>query len=380
MADLASDVLVIGGGMAGTAIAAHLAAHLSVRLLEMEDQLGYHSTGRSAALFSETYGNSAIRALSRASRKLFFAPAGDFASVPLVRPRPVLIVARIGQEAATEAFAAASGGALQAIDAGAALALCPALRSDGLVSGLLDSGTADIEVHELQQGYLRQFRSRGGQLSMRSKVTGITRLGSSWAVECGATTFRADLVINAAGAWAGDVGYMAGAQAIGLEPRRRTAVLVDLPPGVDAEHWPMLLDVEEQFYAKPDAGLLLLSPGDETPTIACDASPDELDIAIAIDRLQNATTLEVRRVRSKWAGLRSFVADRSPVVGFDAVQPGFFWAAALGGYGIQTAPALSRVAASLALGQAIESEIADFGVRVADISPLRLVEAPAGLQ
>lgn len=371
MPDPVSDVLVIGGGMAGTAIAAHLSAHARVRLLEMEDQPGYHSTGRSAALFSETYGNDAIRALSRASRRQFFSAPDDFASIPLVRPRPVLVFARTGQEAAFEAFAAKEAAGVDVIGPDQALALCPVLRPEGLLGAAVDAGTADIEVHELQQAYLRRFRERGGLLSVGAKVTGISRVQEAWAVECGDRTYRADLIVNAAGAWAGELGRMAGAQDIGLEPRRRTAVLVEVAGGAHHD-WPMILDVEETFYAKPDAGLLLVSPADETPSPPCDAQPDEIDIAVAIDRLQAAATVDVRRVRSRWAGLRSFVKDRSPVVGFDTVQPGFFWVAALGGYGIQTAPALSRVAASLAMGLPVDAEIEDFGVHADEISPARL--------
>lgn len=370
MTDHTCDILVVGGGIAGASIAAHLAEHAKVHVLEMEDQPGYHSTGRSAALFSERYGNETIRALTRASRSFLFAPPSDFCAVPLVKPRNVLIIGRDKQQTAFDAFLRneTSCGELQVVDRAGALGLCPVLRPEGLLGAAIDSGTADIEVHELHQGYLRLLKRRGGELTTRATVADMFREATGWLVRSERESFRAEIVVNAAGAWAGELGRMAGAQDIGLEPRRRTAALIEPVVAVDAGGWPMVLDVEEQFYLKPDAGLLLLSPADETLVPPSDVQPDEMDLAIAIDRMQQATTLDVLRIRSKWAGLRSFVRDRSPVVGFDGRQAGFFWMAALGGYGLQTAPALSALAASLLL----KGEIPDFGVRSEAISPIRL--------
>jgi D-arginine dehydrogenase len=374
MTDHTCDILVIGGGIAGASIAAHLAEHAKVHVLEMEDQPGYHSTGRSAALFSERYGNDTIRALSRASRSFLFTPPTDFCSVPLVRPRNVLIIARSHQQAALDALIQRETpcSEFQTVDRAEALRLCPVLRSDALLGGAVDSGTADIEVHELHQGYLRLLKRRGGELTTRAKVVGLFHEAARWVVRSERESFSARIIVNAAGAWAGELGRMAGAQDIGLEPRKRTAALIEPAANVDADAWPMILDVEEQFYLKPDAGLLLLSPADETLVPPGDAQPDEMDLAIAIDRLQAATTLNVQRIRSKWAGLRSFVPDRSPVVGFDGRQPGFFWMAALGGYGLQTAPALSALAAGLLLEQPVEGGSLDFGVASHEISPVRL--------
>jgi D-arginine dehydrogenase len=372
MIETNADVLVIGAGMAGAAVAAHLAEHARVIVLEMEDHPGYHSTGRSAALFLESYGNAAIRALTRASRRTFFSPPDGFAAAPLVKPRPVVAFARAGQEAALAAFAEihAPEGALTRLDAETAWRLAPLLRREGLLGGFLDETAADIEVHELQQSYLKVLRARGGRLVTGAKVSVIGRAADGWRVEAvGGEIFRGTLIVNAAGAWADQVGAMASASEIGLEPRRRTAALVETAGPAEG---PMIVDVEETFYAKPDAGLLLVSPADETPSAPCDAAPEELDVAVAIDRLKSATTLEVRRVRSRWAGLRSFVADRSPVVGFDPARPGFFWLAALGGYGIQTAPALSRAAARLALGRRIDSDILEEGFDPCTVAPERL--------
>jgi D-arginine dehydrogenase len=373
MAENDCDILVIGGGMAGVAIAAHLSEQARVHVLEMESQPGYHSTGRSAALFSQTYGNETIRALSRASRAFLFDPPEDFCAIPLVKPRPVLIFAQESQRQAFDEFnefEAASG--LEPVAADQAVALCPILRRDGLIGGLVARDTADIEVHELQQGYLRLLRRRGGALTTSARVMGLARNTEGWTVETDRGAFRSAIVVNASGAWAEELGRMAQAQPIGLEPRRRTAALIESRLGASGQDWPMLLDVEEQFYLKPDAGLLLLSPADETLSAACDAQPEELDIAIAIDRLQHFTTLEVQRVRSRWAGLRSFVKDRSPVVGYDPHQPGFFWLAALGGYGIQTAPALSAFAAALVLDRPVAGALGAFDLRPAEMAPVRL--------
>lgn len=368
------DILVIGAGMAGASIAAQLAKHATVRLLEMEERPGYHSTGRSAALFSESYGNSVIRALTRASRSFFFSPPSGFCTTPLVRPRSVLIIAQTGQRQTLEALLGSTLPGDQRVNLSPkeALQLCPVLRTDDLCGALLDGSPADIEVHELHDGYLRLFKARGGAMTTRAEVVALECTSSGWLAVTASEVIEAAIIVNAAGAWASELGRLAGAYEIGLTPCRRTAILIDPPSAVDIDTWPMLLDIEEQFYLKPDAGLLLLSPGDETPSPPCDTQPDELDVAIAVDRLQQATTLQVSRLRRKWAGLRSFVRDRSPVVGYDPVQRGFFWHAALGGYGIQTAPALSSLAASLVLGRPIDDAIANFGVDAAALGPSRL--------
>ncbi len=375
MSNPSSDILVIGGGMAGASIAAHLSERANVHLLEMEEQPGYHSTGRSAALFTEAYGNPTIRALTRASRAFLFSPPADFSSIPLVKPRPVLIIGHAARRAAFEDCAHREP-QLEQVSKRKALELCPVLRPEGLLGGILDDSTADIEVHELHRGYLRILKQRGGHVTTNARVTGLTREVDGWTVEVGSTKYRAAIVVNAAGAWAGEIGELARALQIGLQPLKRTAALIEPPIGASSDEWPMILDAEEQFYMKPDAGLLLLSPADETPTIPSDVQPDELDIAIAVDRVESATTLQVRRVRSKWAGLRSFVSDRSPVVGYDPLQPGFFWLAALGGYGIQTAPALSALAASLVLERSPNVDIAPSEIRRDELSPTRfLLEA-----
>jgi D-arginine dehydrogenase len=368
------DIVVIGGGMAGASIAAHLSAHASVRLLEMEAQPGYHSTGRSAAIFFEPYGNTVVRALTRASRPFFYSPPPSFCSEVLVRPRPVLLTAREGQGPALEAFfdSVTSEDRIEKKSVSEVLDLHPLVRPDHLVAGALSRNAADIDVHELHRGYLRLLRARKGVVTTAVRVIGLENAANTWSVMTTHDTVRARIVVNAAGAWADDIGKLAGAIDVGLRPLKRTACLIGQPPGQNASLWPMLVDIEEQFYLKPDAGMLLLSLADETLTEPCDVQPDELDIALAVERVERATTLDVKRIAHRWAGLRSFVDDRSPVVGFDPKRPGFFWLAALGGYGIQTAPALSSLAASLALGLKVDEHLIEHGVTLAALSPDRL--------
>lgn len=369
------DIVIVGAGMAGASIAAHLPTSARVCLLEMEDQPGYHSTGRSAAIFSENYGNATIRALTRASRSFFDVPPQGFTDTPLLQPRQVLQTAA-NREELEACLEVVPLGERDILTVDEAIAFCPILRREALSSAVLQRRPADIEVHALHHGYLRQFRSRGGALCLAAGAEELSRAGDVWSIKTSARTFRAPIIVNAAGAWAGRLAAMAGGVDVGLQPLKRTACLIDAPPSFDIAHWPVLKDASEQFYLKPDAGKLLLSPCDETPAPPGDAQADELDIAIAVDRVEQATTLQVRRVSHRWAGLRSFVTDRSPVVGFDPLQPGFFWLAALGGYGIQTAPALSRLAASLLMRAPLDPDLEALDLPPTALSPRRFVLPP----
>jgi D-arginine dehydrogenase len=368
------DIVVIGAGIAGASVAARLAPERRVVVLERESQPGYHSTGRSAALFSEIYGAEPVRALSRASREFLFSPPQGFAESALVRRMGALHIASPEQLAQLDAFARLPdiAPATHRLSGADAIALCPILRPDCVAGAVHEPDASDVDVHGLHQGFLRQLKDRGGQVETDRPVDSLSFADGRWIVEAGGMSFAAPIVVNAAGAWADAIADLAGIERIGLQPMRRTAMLVDPPPGVTVDGWPMVIDVDEGFYFKPDAGLLLLSPADETPLDPCDVQPDEWDIAVAVDRVQTATTLEVRRIKHKWAGLRSFVADRTPVAGFDPDAPGFFWLAGQGGYGIQTCPALSRLAADLVLERGLAPELAKHGVNLRDIAPERL--------
>lgn len=368
------DILVIGAGIAGSSVAAHLAQGHRVALFERESAPGYHSTSRSAAVFSEIYGAEPVRALSRASRDFFFAAGHDFAAAPLVKPRGVIYIATRPQRARLEVFAAHADVARQTrrLNPQEALSLCPILRAEELDAALFEPEAADVDVHALHQGYLRLLRQRGSELFKDQPVEGLERDGSHWNLASAGKIWRAPIVVNAAGAWADQIAVMAGVTPIGLQPMRRTALLVDAPEGESVDHWPLVCDIAEEFYFKPDAGRLLLSPADETPSDPCDAQPDDWDVALAVDRVEAATRLKVRRVKHTWAGLRSFVADRVPVAGYDPDAPGFFWLAGQGGYGIQTCPALSLAATSLVLKRPLPESLTAAGVDARDLAPGRL--------
>lgn len=372
-ADDQADVVVIGAGIAGASVAAELAASRRVVLLERESQPGYHTTGRSAALYSPTYGPPAIRALTRASAAFFRNPPPGFAAGALLHPRNVLTVAdEANRDAIAAAYAEVRGRSAVAVISGEeARRLMPLLRPEHSVAALLESDAADIDVHALHHGYLRRLKEHGGRLETAAEVRAVSRSGDGWRVETSRGAWRAPVVVNAAGAWADEIAALAGVATIGLVPKRRTALIVDGPGGRVDDAWPMVVDAAEAFYVKPDAGRLFLSPADETPSVPCDAQPEEIDVAICIDRVERALEIEVRHVLNKWSGLRSFVADKVPVVGFAPDAPGFFWLAGQGGYGIQSAPAVSRLAAALVTGEGMPADIADEGVAPGDLAPGR---------
>lgn len=369
-----ADFLVIGAGIAGASVAYELAATARVVVLERELQPGYHSTGRSAALFSEIYGNATVRALTQASRSFLVAPAPQFSEIPLLHPRGSLYIATSEQRDVIDSFRNAPDVLrfTRELSTQEALDLVPVLRPDQAAHCVYEPNAMDIEAAALHQSYLKGLKQRGGSIVPNCAIESIERSAGRWSVQTGDEIFNAPILIDAAGAWADEVAMLAGARAIGLQPKRRTALLIKPAPELQVNGWPMVHDIEESFYFKPDAGKLLLSPVDETPCAACDAQPDEMDVAIAVDRVERATTMSIQHVTHRWAGLRSFVSDRTPVVGFDDECAGFFWLAAQGGYGIQTAPALSRVAAALALRRAIPADIAAHGVEANSLSPLRL--------
>ena len=368
------DYLVIGAGIAGASAGYGLAAHGRVALLERESQAGYHTTGRSAALFSETYGNAIIRGLSVGSRGFFRAPPEGFAAHALLSPRGALCVGRADQLAKLDA-AAEEGRRLVAsvrrIDRHEARNLVPALRPEAAVGAVFEPEAMDIDVHALHHGFLRGLKARGGRLITDAEVRGLARRSGTWVVETPAGGFTTPVLVNAAGAWCDEIAKLASARPVGLVPKRRTVITFDPPADHASEGWPLVVGIDEDFYFKPDAGQMLGSPADETPSPPCDARPEELDVAIAVDRIQAAADLTITRIRHSWAGLRSFVADKTMVAGFDPACDGFFWLAGQGGYGMQTAPAMSRLATALATGAAVPPDLQDLGVTAAALAPER---------
>lgn len=374
-AETKADYLIIGAGIAGASIAYWLAPHARVILLEQEAQPGYHSTGRSAALFMESYGPPQVRALTCASRAFLDNPPPGFAEHPILSPRGALMVAAHGQmellEEHDEIVRSVSERARR-LDTDGACALVPALRRDRVLGAVFEPDAADIDVHALHQGYLRGARHAGASVVCDAAVTAMEHIAGSWRVQAAGRQFDAPVVVNAAGAWCDIVAALAGVAPIGLVPKRRSAFTFTPPEGTNVSRWPMFIGVDESWYVKPDAGLLLGSPANADPVVPHDVQAEELDIALAIDRIESMTTLTVKRPRHIWAGLRSFVSDGSFVGGFDSVLPGFFWAAGQGGYGIQSSAAAGELYASLLLGKKVPAHIAQFGVDLRALGPARL--------
>ena len=374
------DFVIIGAGMAGASLGWQLAgAGASVLLLERESQPGYHSTGRSAALFIETYGTEAIRALTRASRGFYDAPPAGFADAPILTPRGVAYVATHEERPELARLAAElrpHAPDLVDLDRDALLRLLPCLRPEAVARGLLDAGATDIDVHALHQGYLRGLRQRGGRVQTGAEVVGLTRVDGAWRIDlAGGEPVQARRVVNAAGAWADAVAHLAGARPIGLVPKRRSAFTFAAPTGVDVQHWPAAIGVAENWYFKPDAGQLLGSPANADVTEPHDVQAEELDVATGIAHIEAVSTLSIRRPTHVWAGLRSFVADGEFVIGADDAIEGFFWLAAQGGYGIQSAAGYSLLARNLLLGEALDERLRAEGLgaaSVAALSPRRL--------
>ena len=377
MATADDAMLIIGAGIAGASLAWRLArAGRPVVLIEREPQPGMHSTGRSAAMFMESYGPPGVRALTRASRDFYLHPPAGFAEAPLLSPRHALFVATAGQQAALarmQADLAASGTTMVLLNSELLAQAATALKPDLFQNALLDEQGYDMDVHALLQGFLRGARQAGARL-----LTGVWPLraahdGQRWRVALSdGNELVAHTVVNAAGAWADELAALFGAVPIGLQPRRRSAFTFRAPEGVDIGGWPMVADVDEAWYFKPDAGQLLGSPANADPVPPHDVQPEEFDIALGIHLIQEATSLRIERPTATWAGLRSFVADGDLVIGFDDACPGFFWLAAQGGYGIQSAAGASLLAASLIAGQPLPAELAAHGVEPRVVSPLRL--------
>jgi D-arginine dehydrogenase len=371
------DFIVVGAGIVGASVAYELAHSGRICLIEAEDRPGLHATGRSAALYAPSYGGREIRALTRASRAFFDEPPKGFCQHPLLRPRGCIYIARPDQCSRLEQMVnsiRASGGSAALMSKMDAMQRVPLLRESYLAQAATDSEAMDIDVDALHHGFLRAARASGTTLITGNRITNARRRDGVWSVALGDACVSAPVLINAAGAWADQVAAICGARPIGLRPLRRTALLVDAPPGVDIRNWPAVIDADEQFYFKPDAGQLLLSPADETPDHPRDAHPEDMDVAVAVDRVEAALDIEVRRVGHSWAGLRTFSPDRAPVVGFDPAVAGLFWCAGQGGYGIQTAPAMGRTAAALAKEEGLPRDVVTEGLSASDLSPKRFAQ------
>lgn len=369
------DLVVVGAGMAGASLVAQLPGRLDrVLLIERESQPGYHATGRSAAVFAPFYGPPSVRALTRASRAFLLAPPAGFASAPLLQPRGALMVALAEQATLLEA-PQDDGAAMKRLSPAEASARLPVLRAEALAGAWLDDDVADIDVHALHQGFLRTARAQGAAVRCGVELVEARREGEGWTLRvqgAGPSTLHCRRIANAAGAWGDEVARRCGVAPLGLQPRRRSACMLDLPPGTDTRRWPMAVALDETWYLKPETGRVMVSPANADPVQPQDVQPEELDIALAMDRIGRVTTLGARRPRQPWAGLRSFLPDGEPAAGFDGEQPAFFWLVGQGGYGIQTAPMLGLAAASLLTDRPWPEALAAEGLEAALLSPGRL--------
>jgi D-arginine dehydrogenase len=350
---VSSDILVIGGGIAGLSAAAALSEHARVTVLEAEEQIGYHSSGRSATMVHYALGDRLVRALTLASRPFFDSPPDGFTDVPLGHRMPVLVHAREDERGALDALEAEISlfAELERLDARGVHDLCPLLKDDA-VHGIADRNGTRLDPHALLQGNLRQLRARGGELHPGQRVASISRTSGSWAVTTDkGERFAARILVNAAGSWADEVARLAGVQPLGLEPKRRTIITFDAPPGTKLDGLPFAKTIGDELYFAPESGRLFASPMDEVPSGPCDAQPDEYEVALAAYRMEERTIVKVGRIHSRWAGLRTFTSDRHPAVGFAGDAEGFFWLAGQGGFGLQTSPAVAAISASLIAGQ-----------------------------
>ncbi len=365
------DIIVIGAGIAGASVAAHLAAHRRVVAIEMEERPGYHATSRSVAMFAPNYGPPPMLALTRASENFFRDPPRGFAAAPLITPRDTLFLMPEDQQPDAADLLEKSSG-LAEISVRAAQEIFPVLRGNYAKRVFLDPNTGDLEVDLIHRGYLRQFKERGGELCLAHQVKGLLFRQGQWQVATEHGIFASPVVVNAAGAWSDMVAKLGGVRPMGLTPKRRSVATVPIENADTIKDWPLALDVAETWYCKPQSGKLIVSPADATPVEPHDAYADDMEIARGVARLQEATSLDVTRLGHRWGGLRTFAPDGNPVVGFDPYADGFFWLAGQGGYGIQSSPALSETAASLILETALPVSVVARGLKLSDISPERI--------
>ncbi len=365
------DIIIIGAGIAGASVAARLAQHKRVCILEMEDRAGYHTTGRSAAAYEPNYGPRAMLAFARASKEFLDHPPPGFADHPILTMRNSLFVEGPDQEQHTTKLLANSSG-LEEISVAEAQQMMPVLRANYAARIFRDPGTADIDVDTLHRGFLKMAKAQGGQLITEAPATAISRKLGLWHIETPKGQFFAPILVNAAGAWGDGIAAMAGVDPVGLVPKRRSIAIVPLPQGMDASHWPMVSDTGETWYCKQQSGKMMVSSADATPVEPHDTYADDIAIAEGIDRMMQATTLEVERIEHSWGGLRSFVADGEPAVGYDPHTDDFFWLVGQGGYGIMTSPALSQTAAELVLHRPFPDAVRQRGIDETAIAPARL--------
>lgn len=367
------DFIVVGAGMSGASVAYELSALGQVLVLEKEDIPGRHSTGRSSALFDESYGKEAVRKMSVASRDFLLNPPKGFCEHDLLSPRPMMVIGTDAQSQSVDRFYEEVQpllGNLERLAIDAIFQKVPQLK-ECITQAVLSPGCMDMDVAAQHQGYLKAMKHRGGILELDCHIQEIRYRQNQWQLKTSKGDFQTPVIVNAAGAWADQIAKQAGVKRLGLKPLQRTVTLLEADKLPGLNDWPMVMDADEQFYFKPDSGAILLTPADEAPVTAGDVQPEELDIAIAIDRLEKVLDIDIKRIRHSWAGLRVFAPDRVMVIGEDTQHQGFFWLAGQGGYGIMTAPANAQLCQALITGQSLPNHFEQLKINPEVYSPQR---------
>ncbi len=368
--DNSFDYIVIGAGIAGASVAAHLAESATVAILEMEDRPGYHTTGRSAASYEPNYGPKPILAFARASGAFFNEPPSGFADAPLLTKRASLMLEPDNQSENAAKFLS-DAASVEEISLSEIKKLWPVFRDGYAKRGFLDRSSGDLDVDLIHRGYLKLFKARGGKIFLSCSAQKISRQSDCWLVRTSQGEFRTKNIVNAAGAWGDEIARLAGVKPVGLVPKRRSIGVIPIEGYPDFMAWPFVVDAAETWYCKPQSGKMIVSSADETPVDPHDAFADDMAIAEGIERMMEASTIEVTRLEHSWGGLRTFAPDGSPVIGFDPSTEGFFWLVGQGGYGILSAPALSRTAAAMAQRKPIPEDVLAHGLELSAILPNR---------
>jgi D-arginine dehydrogenase len=366
------DFLIIGAGISGASAGYELSATASTAIVEAESSPGYHSTGRSAALYTPNYGPDLVRLINKQSHEFFSSPPKGFTEHALLSPRGMMLVALQEQHTEFNAKMRENTLGVDELNAQEVLSLAPFLQAKKVIGGAYEKGVFDMDVNAIHQGYLRGFAKRGGKLIVDSLVSSLQWVQNHWVVTAGDQVMQARIVVNSAGAWADEIGRLAGAKSIGLIPKRRTAVMIDGPRSINLDKVPAMDFMGCDNYIKPEKNQLMVSPGDETPVAAQDIQPDDFDVAVLVDWLESTTQINVTKINHQWAGLRCFVSDGKPVVGFDSEARNFFWLAGQGGYGIMMAPALARATVELVTNRCLPADFLDAGINALSFSPDRL--------
>ena len=372
-----TDFIIIGSGIAGMSAAYRLSDHGKVIVIEKEAHLGYHTTGRSAAFFTENYGNKTIRALTKASRYFLENPTESFLNNPLMSLNGgVLMIANSNQTDAVEKelkYAHENSAKVFEISKKEALKMVPALKENYLDRALHEPYSKVMDVDLIHQGYARGAKKNETKIYFNQEVIKISKDKNLWNIKTRNETYSAPVIINAAGAWCDEIALLANCKPLGIKPKRRTIIIFKNTDNYIINQWPVVIDINDNFYFKPESGKFLASPADETDSPPCDAQPEEIDIALTVERLEKATNLKIKNIEHKWAGLRSFYPDRTPVVGEDNNNSGFFWLAGQGGYGIMTSPSISKILESLITGKKWPKKLEELSINENTLSPNRFI-------